>query len=81
MLDLVTIFSKKGVVLWSHTWAPVKGDPVNAVIHQVLLEVRQRVGEEARPRAAQPSVQGRGRIHRVRSRANRDVGSPRRHGA
>ena len=41
MLDEVLIFSKSGVVLWSKTWAPVKGEnPVNGVIHQVLLEVR-----------------------------------------
>ena len=47
MLELLTIFSKSGVVLWSQSWAPLKGDPINAVIHQVLLEVRAaRVGEK-----------------------------------
>lgn len=51
MLDQVLIFSKTGVVLWSKAWTTLKGDPVNAVIHQVLLEVslhlmcsRARVG-------------------------------------
>ena len=27
-------------VLWSHSWAPIKGDPVSAVIHGILLEDR-----------------------------------------
>ena len=40
MLELVTVFSKAGAVLWSQSWAPIKGDPVSAVIHGVLLEVR-----------------------------------------
>ena len=68
MLDLVTIFSKKGVVLWSHTWAPVKGDPVNAVIHQVLLEVRQRV----RVRLALPWRLTRAPAHNPQDRAAND---------
>ena len=40
MLDLVSVFSKSGVVLWSQEWAAIKGDPVNAVINGVLLEDR-----------------------------------------
>ena len=36
MLDLV----KTGVVLWQVSFAPLKGDPVNALIHHVLMEVR-----------------------------------------
>ena len=40
MLDRVCVFSKTGVVLWSQDWAPLKGNPVGEVIHQVLLEDR-----------------------------------------
>ena len=40
MLDLVSVFSKSGAVLWSQEWAPIKGDPVNAVISGILLEDR-----------------------------------------
>ena len=47
MLDQVIVFSKSGLVLWSQSWAPIKGDPVNSVIHQVLLEVRARGGHIA----------------------------------
>ena len=40
MLDVVSIFSKSGAVLWTQAWAQLKGDPINSVIHAVLLEVR-----------------------------------------
>lgn len=40
MLDEVIIFRKTGLVLWEHAWVPIKGDPVNQLIQQVLLEVR-----------------------------------------
>ena len=40
MLDLVSVFSKSGAVLWQCSWATLKGDPVNSAIHQVLLEDR-----------------------------------------
>ena len=40
MLDRVAVFSKSGAILWSQDYAPVKGDPVNAVIHTILLEDR-----------------------------------------
>ena len=40
MLDLVTVFSKTGAVLWRQAYAPLKGDPINAVIHTILLEDR-----------------------------------------
>ncbi|KAG5177908.1 signal recognition particle receptor subunit alpha [Tribonema minus] len=38
MLDHVAVFSTSGVVLWSRTLTPLKGAPVNALIHTVLLE-------------------------------------------
>jgi len=42
MLDHVSIFSKRGVVLWSKSWAklkPVRGeDPVHVLVKDVLLE-------------------------------------------
>ena len=40
MLDEVLIFRKSGIVLWRHSWVPIKGSPVNQLIQQVLLEVR-----------------------------------------
>ena len=46
MLDLVQVFSKSGVVLWQQSWAPLKGEPVNAVIHQILLEDRAGTKDE-----------------------------------
>ena len=42
MLDHVLIARKTGVVLWEKVWAPVKGAPVDALVHAVLLE--QRLG-------------------------------------
>ena len=39
MLDEVLIFRKSGIVLWRHSWVPIKGSPVNELIQQVLLEV------------------------------------------
>jgi hypothetical protein len=41
MLDEVVVFRKSGVVLWRHSWAAVKGDPINELIQKVLLEVMQ----------------------------------------
>jgi signal recognition particle receptor subunit alpha len=38
MLDHVCIFRRSGVVLWSQTLTPLKGEPVNALIKDVLLE-------------------------------------------
>ena len=40
MLDHIAIFRKCGAVLWSQSWASLKGDPMNALIHGVLLEGR-----------------------------------------
>jgi signal recognition particle receptor subunit alpha len=43
MLDQFSIFTKGGVLLWSKSFAPVKGDPLNALIRTCLLE--DRTGE------------------------------------
>lgn len=45
MLDLVCVFRKTGAQLWSKSWVPgaLKGNPVDALIHHVLLEVRALV--------------------------------------
>ena len=42
MIDFFTIFTKTGLVLWSHRVVdqPLKGDPVNSFIGDVLLEER-----------------------------------------
>jgi signal recognition particle receptor subunit alpha len=37
MLDRFAIFTKSGVVLWSVSMVPVKGDPVSALAREVLL--------------------------------------------
>jgi hypothetical protein len=39
MLDLISVFSKHGAVLWSQEYAPLKSNLVHAVIHTILLEV------------------------------------------
>lgn len=43
MLDQFSIFTKGGVLLWSKSFGPVKGDPLNALIRTCLLE--DRTGE------------------------------------
>lgn len=43
MLDQFSIFTRGGILLWSKTFAPVKGDPLNALIRTCLLE--DRTGE------------------------------------
>ncbi|CBJ30646.1 conserved unknown protein [Ectocarpus siliculosus] len=40
MLDHVSVFSKSGLVLWSRTMAKLKGDPVDDLVKNVLLEER-----------------------------------------
>ena len=45
MLDQFSIFTRGGVLLWSVSFAAVKGDPVNALIKTCLLE--DRTGESA----------------------------------
>lgn len=38
MLDHVSVFSKSGLVLWSRTMAKLKGNPVDDLVKNVLLE-------------------------------------------
>eukprot|EP00890_Picochlorum_soloecismus_P006160 jgi/Picsp_1/6545/NSC_03888-R1_signal recognition particle receptor len=40
MLDQISIFTKGGVLLWTKTFAAVRGDPVNTLIRTCLLEDR-----------------------------------------
>lgn len=40
MLDHVSVFSKSGLVLWSRTMAKLKGNPVDDLVKNVLLEAR-----------------------------------------
>ncbi|KAJ1985537.1 hypothetical protein H4R33_003978 [Dimargaris cristalligena] len=37
MLDLFTILTRGGVVVWSKTFAPIQGNPINNLIDQVLI--------------------------------------------
>jgi hypothetical protein len=41
MIDLFIIFTKTGLVLFSHKLSEIKGDPVDAFIKTVLLEERK----------------------------------------
>lgn len=43
MLDQFSIFTRGGVLLWTKSFAPVKGDPLNSLIKTCLLE--DRTGE------------------------------------
>jgi len=40
LMDNFTIFSKGGMVLWSHSEAPLLGNPLNNLVKTVLLEER-----------------------------------------
>lgn len=40
MLDLFTILTKGGIVLWDRAFTPISGNPVNALIRDVLIEER-----------------------------------------
>lgn len=40
MLDLFTILTKGGLVLWSKTFSPLFGSPVDSLIKNVLIEER-----------------------------------------
>ena len=40
MLDHVSVFSKSGLVLWSRTMAKLKGNPMDDLVKNVLLEAR-----------------------------------------
>lgn len=41
MLEHFSIFTKSGIVLWSHTWAVLKNpNPVDTLISTVLIQVR-----------------------------------------
>ena len=40
MLDALFIFRKNGSVLWQQVWVALKTDPVDDVIHSILLEDR-----------------------------------------
>ena len=81
MLDQVLIFSKTGLVLWSQSWASLKGDPVNSVIHQVLLEVcghfvlpsPEKDGRRPSRRTPPPPLTARVGCLHARSRASRHV--------
>jgi len=39
MLDQFSIFTKAGALLWSFNYCKMKGNPVNELIKNVLLEV------------------------------------------
>ena len=61
MLDQVLVFRKSGVALWSHSWVPVKGNPVNGLISEILLEVRHAQPGACRcrtSRKASPGIAG-----------------------
>lgn len=45
MLDAVYVFTKGGVVLWMYQFVKVKGNPIDDLIKQVLLE--ERTGEQS----------------------------------
>jgi len=45
MIESITIITKGGLVLFTHTFAQVKGNPINALIKNVLLE--DRVSEKS----------------------------------
>ncbi len=38
MLDFVSIFSRTGLVLWQKSYSKLKGNPVDDLISQVLIE-------------------------------------------
>ena len=40
MLDYFCVFTKGGVLLWAMSFAPLRGDPVNALVRTCLLEER-----------------------------------------
>lgn len=39
MLDFFWIFTKGGIILWSFQSFPIRGNPVNDLIQNILLEV------------------------------------------
>ena len=44
MIDKVCVFSKGGLVLWSKDYYKIKGNPVDALIKNVLLQ--ERTGQD-----------------------------------
>ena len=40
MIDQVVVFSTTGVVLWTRTFSATRGDPINSLIRDVLLQER-----------------------------------------
>ncbi|RUP45698.1 SRP54-type protein [Jimgerdemannia flammicorona] len=40
MLDLFAILTKGGIVLWDRSFAPISGNPLNALVKDVLIEER-----------------------------------------
>lgn len=40
MIDEVVVFSTTGVVLWTRTFSATRGDPINSLIRDVLLQER-----------------------------------------
>lgn len=40
MIENITILTKGGLVIWSQNFAQLKGNPINALIKNVLLEDR-----------------------------------------
>ena len=40
MLDLFSIFTRGGIVLWDRAFAPISGNPINALVKDVLIEER-----------------------------------------
>ena len=75
MLDAVLVFKKSGVVLWRQVWETLKGNPVDNVIHSVLLEDREmtnatepeyiRVREHDKEDELSGEVSALGRVRRM----------------
>ncbi|KAK9719244.1 hypothetical protein K7432_004907 [Basidiobolus ranarum] len=40
MIDLITVLTKSGIVLWSKAYAPIQGSPINSLVKDVLIEER-----------------------------------------
>ncbi|ORY08425.1 P-loop containing nucleoside triphosphate hydrolase protein [Basidiobolus meristosporus CBS 931.73] len=40
MIDLITVLTKSGIVLWSKSYASIQGSPINSLVKEVLIEER-----------------------------------------
>lgn len=43
MIDHFSIFTKSGIVLWSYNLAKLKGNPIDNLIRNVILEVNYSI--------------------------------------